>query len=338
MILITGGAGFIGANFVQSAVARGIQGIVVLDKLTYAANPASLSELQQSGKIELVVGDMADQALVQTLLVRHRPRCIAHFAAETHVDRSIVTPIPFMQTNALGTALFLESVLTYWKTLTPPEQSAFRFLHVSTDEVYGSLGDADAAFKEDSPYAPNSPYAASKAASDHWVRAFHHTYGLPTLTSNCSNNYGPYQFPEKLIPLMILSALAEKPLPIYGQGRNIRDWLCVSDHCDALWAILERGHVGQAYNIGGGEQAQMRNVDLVRLICRTLDQLRPRPNGDSYETLMTFVKDRPGHDHRYAVDASKLRQDTGWRPRVSFQEGLLQTIQWYLAHFGGEGA
>ena len=327
MLLVTGGAGFIGSNFVLSSIAATGEPIVDLDKLTYAGNAANLDALRADARHVFVKGDICDRALVRQLFERHRPRAVVHLAAESHVDRSIEGPSEFVQTNVVGTFALLEEARAYWLSLGAPERAAFRFLHVSTDEVYGSLGAGDPAFSETTPYAPNSPYSASKAASDHLVRAYWHTYGLPTLTTHCSNNYGPHQFPEKLIPLMIHQALAGKPLPVYGDGQNVRDWLYVLDHCSALRAALERARPGEAYNIGGS--AEMRNIDLVKTLCALLDDARPRTGG-SYADLITFVKDRPGHDRRYAIDAGKIQRELGWRPGESFASGLKKTVRWYL--------
>jgi dTDP-glucose 4,6-dehydratase len=326
MLLVTGGAGFIGSNFVLSTLAATGEPIVTLDKLTYAGNLRNLEALRNDARHVFVKGDICDRELVRTLLNKHNPRAILHFAAESHVDRSISGPAPFIDTNVVGTFSLLEEARTYVDKRAE-NREGFRFLHVSTDEVYGSLGPDDPAFTEETPYAPNSPYAASKAAADHLVRAYHHTYGLPTLTTNCSNNYGPYQFPEKLIPLMIASALAGKPLPVYGDGRNVRDWLYVLDHCEAVRLVLERGRAGETYNIGGG--AAKHNIDVVRTICRLLDEMRPRQGG-RYADLITFVKDRPGHDRRYAIDSAKLARALGWKPRESFDSGLAKTVRWYL--------
>ncbi|TAK87963.1 MAG: dTDP-glucose 4,6-dehydratase [Betaproteobacteria bacterium] len=323
MLLVTGGAGFIGSNFVLSTLARTGEPIVNLDKLTYAGNLRNLDALRGDARHVFVQGDICDRALVKRLFDRHTPRAIVHFAAESHVDRSISGPAEFVQANVVGTWSLLEEAREYWKK----SGGDFRFLHVSTDEVYGSLGADDPAFKETTPFAPNSPYAASKAAADHMVRAYHHTYGLPTLTTNCSNNYGPYQFPEKLIPLMIQQALAGEPLPVYGDGRNVRDWLFVLDHCEAVRVVLERGRPGETYNIGGN--SEKKNIDVVNLLCRTLDELRPRKQGRHAE-LISFVKDRPGHDRRYAIDASKVKRELGWQPNESFESGLRKTVQWYL--------
>ena len=327
MLLVTGGAGFIGSNFVLSTLAATGEPVVNLDQLTYAGNLANLDALREDARHVFVQGDICDRALVRQLLERHRPRAVVHLAAESHVDRSIEGPAQFVQTNMVGTFALLEESRAYWAGLAAAERAAFRFLHVSTDEVYGSLGSDDPAFSETTPYAPNSPYSASKAGSDHLVRAYWHTYGLPTLTTNCSNNYGPHQFPEKLIPLMIHQALAGKPLPVYGDGQNVRDWLFVLDHCAALRAVLERGRPGEVYNIGGG--AEMKNLDLVRTLCALLDDAQPRTGG-SYAELITFVQDRPGHDRRYAIDSRKIQAALGWRPQESFASGLKKTVRWYL--------
>jgi len=327
MLLVTGGAGFIGSNFVLDWLAQSNEGVVNLDKLTYAGNRANLASLEGDARHVFVQGDIGDRSLVRDLLARHAPRAIVHFAAESHVDRSIHGPGEFVQTNVVGSFALLEEARAHWEALQGAERDAFRFLHISTDEVYGSLGPADPAFSETTPYAPNSPYAASKAASDHLVRAYHHTYGLPTLTTNCSNNYGPYQFPEKLIPLMIANALAGKPLPVYGDGQNVRDWLYVGDHCAAVRAVLARGRVGECYNIGG--EAEMKNIDVVHTLCALLDALRPRKAG-GYVALVEFVRDRPGHDRRYAMDATKPRAELGWHPAETFESGLRKTVAWYL--------
>ena len=328
--LVTGGAGFIGGNFVLDAVASGTK-VVTLDALTYAGNRDTLAPLDGHPGHVFVQGDIGDRALVARLLAEHRPDAVLNFAAESHVDRSIDGPAAFVQTNVVGTFQLLEAVRGYWKSLDAAGQAAFRFLHVSTDEVYGSLGD-EGAFREDTPYAPNSPYSASKAASDHFVRAWHHTYGLPVLTTNCSNNYGPYQFPEKLIPLVIQKALAGEPLPVYGDGRNVRDWLYVKDHCAAIRRVLEAGRVGETYNVGG--DAERQNIDVVKAICALLDARRPRADGQPRESQITFVRDRPGHDRRYAIDASKLKGELGWAPTVSFEQGLAATVDWYLDNPG----
>lgn len=324
--LVTGGAGFIGGNFVLDAVRRGIR-VVNLDALTYAGNRDTLAALDGNPDHVFVEGDIGDAALVARLLREHQPDAVVNFAAESHVDRSIDGPAAFVQTNVVGTLALLEQARDYWKSLDAPRRDAFRFLHVSTDEVYGSLGETGK-FTETTPYAPNSPYSASKAASDHLVRAFHHTYGLPVLTTNCSNNYGPYQFPEKLIPLVIARALAGEPLPVYGDGRNVRDWLYVGDHCSAIGRVLEAGRVGETYNVGGN--AERENIEVVRTICRLLDERRPLADGRARESLITFVADRPGHDRRYAIDASKIERELGWTPTVTFEEGIARTVDWYL--------
>ncbi len=329
MILVTGGAGFIGSNFVLDWLAGSQEPVLNLDKLTYAGNLENLAALQGDSRHIFVQGDIGDRALVDRLLAEHRPRAILNFAAESHVDRSIHGPEDFIQTNVVGTFHLLESARGYWQGLPDDERQAFRFLHVSTDEVYGSLGPTDPPFSETTPYAPNSPYSASKAASDHLVRAYHHTYGLPTLTTNCSNNYGPYQFPEKLIPLMILNAVQGKPLPVYGDGLNIRDWLYVSDHCAAIREVLARGRVGETYNIGGWNEKT--NLEIVHTICALLDELRPDPQGP-HARLITFVNDRPGHDRRYAIDARKIERELGWRPAETFDTGIRKTVTWYLEH------
>ncbi|HZV22237.1 MAG TPA: dTDP-glucose 4,6-dehydratase [Luteimonas sp.] len=326
--LVTGGAGFIGGNFVLEAVARG-ERVVNLDALTYAGNRDTLASLDGDDRHVFVQGDIGDRALVASLLEAHRPEAIINFAAESHVDRSIDGPAAFVQTNVVGTLSLLEAARDYWRSLPAGAKEAFRFLHVSTDEVYGSLGESGK-FTEETPYAPNSPYSASKAASDHLVRAFHHTYGLPVLTTNCSNNYGPYQFPEKLIPLVIARALAGEPLPVYGDGRNVRDWLYVADHCSAIRAVLGGGRVGETYNVGG--DAEMRNIDVVTTICALLDARRPREDGQPRASQVTYVADRPGHDRRYAIDASKLKRELGWQPAHSFERGIADTVDWYLAH------
>jgi dTDP-glucose 4,6-dehydratase len=327
VILVTGGAGFIGANFVLDWLADGGEPVVNLDKLTYAGNLGNLAALAGDARHVFVRGDIGDRALVDALLAKHKPRAIVNFAAESHVDRSIHGPAAFIETNVVGTFTLLEAAREHWSRLPDAERAAFRFLHVSTDEVYGSLGPNDPPFSETTPYAPNSPYSASKAASDHLVRAYHHTYGLATLTTNCSNNYGPLQFPEKLIPLMIVNALAGKPLPVYGDGRNVRDWLYVGDHCAAIRAVLARGRPGETYNIGGN--AEMENLAVVGTVCRTLGELVP---GRDCEALVTFVKDRLGHDRRYAIDASKIRRELGWVPRETFETGMRATVRWYLDH------
>jgi dTDP-glucose 4,6-dehydratase len=326
MILVTGGAGFIGANFVHHWFASGDEPAVVLDKLTYAGNLDNLAALIGHPGLEFVQGDICDTAPVRAILQRCRPRAIVHFAAESHVDRSIHGPAEFLRTNFMGTFELLQAAREHYETLDGAGRDAFRFLHVSTDEVYGSLEESDPAFSEATAYAPNSPYAASKAGSDHLVRAWHHTYGLPTLVTNCSNNYGPYQFPEKLIPLMILNALDGRSLPVYGDGRNVRDWLYVQDHCAAIARVLQAGRVGRTYNIGG--RAERRNSDVVRAICGILDRLRPRAG--SYASQIEFVQDRPGHDRRYAIDSTRVERELGWAPIESFETGLERTVRWYL--------
>lgn len=327
-IIVTGGAGFIGANFVLAWVKLGMGTVINLDKLTYAGNLENLQEIQHDPRHIFVHGDIADKALLKSLLEEHQPRAVLNFAAESHVDRSIHGPEDFIQTNVVGTFHLLEEVRAYWSNLSEEHQKAFRFLHVSTDEVYGSLGKTDAAFTETHAYAPNSPYSASKAASDHLVRAYHHTYGLPTLTTNCSNNYGPHHFPEKLIPLVIHNALAGKPLPIYGNGQQIRDWLYVEDHCSAIRRVLEAGKVGEVYNVGGWNEKP--NIEVVKTLCRILDAKQPRADGKSYANQITFVQDRPGHDQRYAIDATKLADTLGWKPQETFETGIEKTVNWYL--------
>lgn len=326
--LVTGGAGFIGGNFVLEAVKAGNR-VVNLDALTYAGNLDTLSSLQGNANHVFVHGDIGDRALVSRLLAEHQPEAVLNFAAESHVDRSIDGPGAFIQTNVVGTLGLLEAVRDYWKALAEPARSAFRFLHVSTDEVYGSLGQTGK-FTETTPYAPNSPYSASKAASDHLVRAFHHTYGLPVLTTNCSNNYGPYHFPEKLIPLVIAKALAGEPLPVYGDGKNVRDWLFVTDHCSAIRTVLAKGQVGETYNVGGN--AERQNIEVVQAICALLDQRRPRADGKPRSSQISYVTDRPGHDRRYAIDATKLKEQLGWEPQHTFEEGIAMTVDWYLAN------
>lgn len=325
--LVTGGAGFIGSNFILKARKEQWANIINLDKLTYASNPLTLAKLQNDSGYDFVRGDIGDIELIHNLLEQHQPDAIINFAAESHVDRSILSPQDFIQTNVLGTFQLLEASRAYYEKLSPQKQAQFRFLHISTDEVYGSLTQTEPAFRENTPYAPNSPYAASKAGSDHLVRAYYHTYGLPTLTTNCSNNYGPRQFPEKLIPLIILNALNGKSLPIYGDGQNIRDWLYVEDHCEAIYLVLQQSSIGETYNIGGNNE--QTNLAVVEKICAFLDELAPKPNFH-YSSLIVFVKDRPGHDRRYAIDSSKIKQDLGWEPKESFDSGLLKTIQWYL--------
>jgi dTDP-glucose 4,6-dehydratase len=329
-ILVTGGAGFIGSNFVHTWLAQHDEVLVNLDKLTYAGNLRNLHALAEDRRHHFVQGDIGDTTLVSQLLATHQPRAVLHFAAESHVDRSIHGPMDFIQTNVVGTFQLLESVRSYWAGLNDQSRQAFRFLHISTDEVYGSLAPEAPAFSETHPYEPNSPYSASKAASDHLVRAWHHTYGLPVLTTNCSNNYGPYHFPEKLIPLVIHNALAGKPLPIYGDGMQVRDWLYVEDHCKAIMRVLDAGRLGETYNVGGWNEKP--NIEVVRTLCALLDELQPRADGQSYASQMTFVKDRPGHDRRYAIDARKLERELGWRPEETFETGLRKTVQWYLAH------
>jgi dTDP-glucose 4,6-dehydratase len=328
-ILVTGGAGFIGSNFVLDWLTQTDEPVINLDALTYAGNLQNLATLQGDPRHVFVHGDICDRALLDRLLAQYRPRALLHFAAESHVDRSILGPGAFIRTNVEGTFTLLEAARAHWSTLPEAEKSAFRFHHVSTDEVYGSLAAEAPAFAETHPYEPNSPYSASKAASDHLVRAWHHTYGLPVLTTNCSNNYGPYHFPEKLIPLMIVNALAGKPLPVYGDGQNVRDWLYVHDHCAAIRTVLERGRVGETYNIGGWNEKT--NLDIVHTVCNLLDELKPDTAG-SYSRLVTFVKDRPGHDRRYAIDARKIERELGWRPAETFDSGIRKTVQWYLGH------
>jgi dTDP-glucose 4,6-dehydratase len=330
-ILVTGAAGFIGSNFVLDWMREAGESVVSLDKLTYAGNLRNLASLERDARHVFVRGDICDQRLVEGMLAQHRPRAVVHFAAESHVDRSIHGPADFIQTNIVGTFALLEATRGYWSALPAADKDAFRFLHVSTDEVYGSLAPDDPAFSEATPYAPNSPYSASKAGSDHLVRAYHHTYGLPVLTTNCSNNYGPYQFPEKLIPLMVLNALEGKPLPVYGDGSNVRDWLYVGDHCRAIRLVLARGRAGETYNVGGS--AERRNLDVVKRLCAILDELRPRAAG-RHEDLINFVTDRPGHDWRYAMDTRKIERELGWRPQESFESGLRKTVGWYLANAG----
>ena len=328
MILVTGSAGFIGSNFVLDWLVQCDEPVINLDKLTYAGNRANLASLDGDARHIFVHGDIGDGALVADLLTRHAPRAVVNFAAESHVDRSIHGPEDFIQTNIVGTFHLLESVRAYWNGLGEADKAAFRFLHVSTDEVYGSLGKDEPAFTETHRYEPNSPYSASKAASDHLVRAYHHTYGLPVLTTNCSNNYGPYHFPEKLIPLMIVNALAGKPLPVYGDGMQIRDWLYVKDHCSAIRRVLDAGRLGEVYNVGGWNE--MPNIDIVKTVCSLLDELRPRADGKPYIEQVTYVADRLGHDRRYAIDASKIERELGWRPAETFATGIRKTVQWYL--------
>jgi dTDP-glucose 4,6-dehydratase len=327
-ILVTGGAGFIGSNFVQQWFVRCDEPVVNIDRLTYAGNPQNLQELPKGAAHAFVHGDIADRKLVSELLRDHGIRAVVNFAAESHVDRSIHGPEDFIQTNIVGTFRLLECVRAYWGGLEASAKSSFRFLHVSTDEVYGSLSPTDPPFSEMNRYEPNSPYSASKAASDHLVRAYHHTYGLPVLTTNCSNNYGPHHFPEKLIPLCIHNALAGKPLPIYGDGQQVRDWLYVHDHCSAIRRVLEAGRVGEVYNVGGWNE--MANIDVVKTLCAVLDTESPRKDGQSYATQITFVKDRPGHDRRYAIDARKIERELGWKPSETFESGIRKTVRWYL--------
>ena len=345
-LLVTGGAGFIGANFVLDWLAACDEPVINLDKLTYAGNPETLASLQGDARHQLVQGDIGDSALVSRLLAEHRPRAVVNFAAESHVDRSIHGPGEFIETNIVGTFRLLEAVRGYWgglvdsdireqglaptRDVDQPTKAGFRFLHVSTDEVYGSLAKGDPAFSETHRYEPNSPYSASKAASDHLVRAWHHTYGLPVLTTNCSNNYGPYHFPEKLIPLMIVNALAGKPLPVYGDGMQIRDWLYVKDHCSAIRRVLEAGRLGEVYNVGGWNEKP--NIEIVQTICKLLDEMRPQAGGASYASQITYVTDRPGHDRRYAIDARKLEAELGWKPAETFETGIRKTVEWYLAN------
>lgn len=328
-LFVTGGAGFIGGNFVLDLLARGGYRIVNLDKLTYAGNPDTLSSVQAHADYRFVHGDIGTAELVSRLLAEHQPDAVVNFAAESHVDRSIDGPAEFVQTNVVGTLSLLECTLKYWRALDEKQRDGFRFLHVSTDEVYGSLG-AEGRFTETTAYAPNSPYSASKAASDHLVRAFHHTYGLPTLTTNCSNNYGPFQFPEKLVPLMIQKALTAQPLPVYGDGLNVRDWMFVVDHCHAILRVLEAGRIGEVYNVGG--DAERENIHVVKTICTLLDERRPLADGKKRDTLITYVKDRPGHDRRYAIDASKIKRELDWSQTETFESGIARTVDWYLAN------
>ncbi|KQZ27561.1 dTDP-glucose 4,6-dehydratase [Duganella sp. Root1480D1] len=328
MILVTGGAGFIGANFVLDWLAQSGEALVNLDILSYAGNRETLASLDGDARHIFVQGDIGDSALVARLLAEHKPRAVVNFAAESHVDRSIHGPEAFIQTNIVGTFHLLEAVRAYWNGLEGEDKANFRFLHVSTDEVYGSLGKEDPAFTETNRYEPNSPYSASKAASDHLVRSYHHTYGLPVLTTNCSNNYGPYHFPEKLIPLMIVNALAGKALPVYGDGQQVRDWLYVKDHCSAIRRVLAAGKPGEVYNVGGWNEKP--NLEIVQTVCSLLDGLRPRADGASYSSQITYVTDRPGHDRRYAIDASKIERELGWKPAETFDSGIRKTVQWYL--------
>jgi dTDP-glucose 4,6-dehydratase len=329
-IIVTGGAGFIGSNFVLSWIEKTKSAVVNLDALTYAGNRGNLVSLDNNPRHVLVKADISDGSLVASLFETHKPRAIVHFAAESHVDRSITGPGAFVQTNVVGTFSLLQAAKKYWETLTAEEKAEFRFLHVSTDEVYGTLGPDDAAFSETTAYAPNSPYAASKAASDHLVRAYFHTYGLPVLTTNCSNNYGPYQFPEKLMPLMILNALEGKALPVYGDGLNVRDWLYVEDHCSAIRLVLEKGQLGETYNVGGS--SERTNIEVVTAICDILDELQPDAAMGSRRKLITYVTDRPGHDRRYAIDARKISRELGWHPEQQFESGIRKTVQWFLEH------
>ena len=328
MILVTGGAGFIGANFVLDWLAQSDELVLTLDKLTYAGNLENLAPVESDPRHVFVPGDIGDSTLLAGLLDQYQPRAVLNFAAESHVDRSIHGPEDFIQTNVVGTMRLLQSVRAYWQGLETAQQSAFRFLHVSTDEVYGSLSPTDPAFTENNKLEPNSPYSASKAASDHLVRAWHHTYGLPVLTTNCSNNYGPLHFPEKLIPLLIVNALAGKTLPVYGDGLQVRDWLYVKDHCSAIRRVLASGRVGELYNIGGWNEKP--NIDIVRTVCALLDELRPKADGSPYQSQITYVTDRPGHDRRYAIDASKIERELGWKPAETFETGIRKTVQWYL--------
>ncbi|HAJ11879.1 MAG: dTDP-glucose 4,6-dehydratase [Hydrogenophaga sp.] len=328
MILVTGAAGFIGANFVLDWLAQSDEPVINLDKLTYAGNLHSLASLQGDARHIFVHGDIGDRALVDRLLAEHRPRAVVNFAAESHVDRSIHGPEDFIQTNVVGTFHLLESVRAYWGGLEGEARASFRFLHVSTDEVYGTLSPTDPPFTERNPYEPNSPYSASKAASDHLVRAYHHTYGLPVLTTNCSNNYGPLHFPEKLIPLMIVNALAGKSLPVYGDGMQVRDWLFVKDHCSAIRRVLEAGTPGETYNVGGWNEKP--NIEIVKTVCALLDEMSPRADGKPYAEQITYVTDRPGHDRRYAIDATKIHRELGWKPAETFETGIRKTVRWYL--------
>jgi dTDP-glucose 4,6-dehydratase len=332
-VLVTGGCGFIGSNFIRHLLSRGSKPrarVINLDKLTYAGNPANLADVAADDRYAFVHGDIGDEAQVARLLAEHQVGAIVNFAAESHVDRSIDSPEPFVLTNVLGTLRLLNAARRHWAALPADPKAAFRFLHVSTDEVYGTLSPEDPAFTEETPFAPNSPYAASKAASDHLVRAYHHTYGLPVITTNCSNNYGPYQFPEKLLPLVILNALEAKKLPVYGDGQQVRDWLHVEDHCRAIALVLERGRPGETYNVGGLNE--MANLRVVRMVCSLLDARAPRSGGAAHETLIEFVTDRPGHDRRYAIDCAKIQRELGWRPIESFETGLAKTVDWYLAN------
>lgn len=330
LIFVTGGAGFIGSNFVLQWISEESDPALNIDNLTYAGNLNNLRSVENNKRYQFERGDIVDRSFVSGLLQRFQPRAIVHFAAESHVDRSIHGPDDFVRTNVNGTFSLLEETRAYWSQLCEHDRSTFRFLHVSTDEVYGSLGPEDAAFSETTPYSPNSPYSASKAASDHLVRAYHHTYGLPTLTTNCSNNYGPHQFPEKLIPLMILNACAGKPLPVYGDGKNIRDWLYVGDHCRAIRAVLSHGRVGETYNIGG--RSEKNNLEIIAAVCKLLDDMRPNDPAVPHNQLVTFVKDRPGHDRRYAMDTRKIERELNWHPLETFESGIQKTVRWYLEH------
>jgi dTDP-glucose 4,6-dehydratase len=327
-VLVTGGAGFIGSNFVSQWIDVEGTTVVNLDKLTYAGNLGSLEGIWGDPRYEFVQGDITDRQMLESLFRKFQPRAVVHFAAESHVDRSIRSPDDFIRTNVNGTFSLLEETHAYWRDLPEGQKQRFRFLHVSTDEVYGSLGPGDPPFSETTAYAPNSPYSASKAASDHLVRAYHHTYGLPALTTNCSNNYGPYQFPEKLVPVVILHAVSGKPIPVYGDGQNVRDWLFVTDHCEAIRRVLAEGRIGETYNIGG--RSEKNNLDIVHTICSILDELRPDDPVMPHGQLITFVKDRPGHDRRYAIDASKIERELGWQPRETFESGIRKTVEWYL--------
>jgi len=329
-VLVTGGAGFIGSNFVLNWIGSTPSTVVNLDLLTYAGNRGNLQSIEENPRHIFVRGDIGDAELVGALLAEHKPRAVLHFAAESHVDRSIEGPAAFIQTNVVGTFALLEQARKYWNELGADDKGRFRFLHVSTDEVYGTLWPDDPAFSEETPYAPNSPYAASKASSDHLVRAYFHTYGMPVLTTNCSNNYGPYQFPEKLIPLMILNALEGKPLPVYGDGLNVRDWLFVGDHCTAIREVLDKGRPGETYNVGGS--SERKNIDVVTTICDILDELRPDATIGSRRKLITYVKDRPGHDRRYAINAEKIARELGWQPEKKFESGIRETVEWFLAN------
>jgi dTDP-glucose 4,6-dehydratase len=330
MVLVTGGAGFIGSNFILDWLSTVDEPVVNLDRLTYAGNLENLKSAHGDQRHIFVRGDIGDSTLIERLLVEHNPRAVINFAAESHVDRSIHGPGDFIHTNVLGTFRLLECVRGYWSKLSAKERVDFRFLHVSTDEVYGSLSPSDPPFSESNRYEPNSPYSASKAASDHMVRAWHHTYGVPTLTTNCSNNYGPFHFPEKLIPLMIVNALAEKPLPVYGDGMQVRDWLYVKDHCSAIRRVLDAGRIGETYNVGGWNEKP--NIEIVNTVCALLDELRPRRDGRPYAEQITYVTDRPGHDRRYAIDAGKIERELGWRPAETFETGIRKTVEWYLAN------